>query len=208
MNEDYLINQVNHLRSLVDEFESNRKQGNNIYSLVNETIDETFWVTDLNLIFNIVNPSIKKIIGYSEDNLLNKSLEDFLTKESVEILKNKLKEELVYIEKHPEKNPDFFERVVLSFKHKNNEMNIWCEVKIRFLLDGNLKPVSIFGTLKDITEQKLIEEAIYKKMDNNESSLLEELNITKKELDSVKKELEKVKLELSSCHAELDSAKK
>jgi PAS domain S-box-containing protein len=195
LNEDYLINQVNHLRAIVDEFE-NKSKTNDIYNIVNETIDETFWLMDLNLNFNFASASIKKIIGFSYDDLVGNSIENYLLGDSTQILKDTLSEELTHIEDDSKNNPDHFERIILNFKHKNNKMNVWCEVKIRYLLNDKLEPVSIFGTTKDITEQKLIEESLYQKMDSNDKKLSEELELTKKELELTKKELIEVKEEL------------
>lgn len=195
MNEDYYKNQINHLNAVIDEFE-NKSNKNNIYNIMNETIDEAFWVTNLDLKFNFVSASIKKILGYTYEELANTSIENYLINDSVSILKNKLTEELNYLKENPKNNPDHFERVTLNFKHKSNPMTIWCEVKIRILLDDKFKPVSILGTTKDITEQKLIEETLYKKLDLNENKILEELERTKIELEKTKTELEKTKIEL------------
>ncbi len=190
MNENYYINQINHLRAIIDGFEN---KDNNIYNIMNETIDETFWVADLDLKFNFISASIKKILGYSYDELANKSIEDYLVDGSADELKKKLENEIRYIKKNPDKNQDYFERLILCFKHKTKDINVWCEVKIRFLLNDKLEPVSILGTAKDITEQKLIEETLYKNFDMDNKELLQELEKTKKELEETKKELEELK---------------
>jgi len=190
VNENYYINQINHLRAIIDGFEN---KDNNIYNIMNETIDETFWVADLDLKFNFISASIKKILGYSYDELANKSIEDYLVDGSADELKKKLENEIRYIKKNPDKNQDYFERLILCFKHKTKDINVWCEVKIRFLLNDKLEPVSILGTAKDITEQKLIEETLYKNFDMDNKELLQELEKTKKELEETKKELEELK---------------
>jgi len=195
VNRDFLMSQVDQLRSIVDELESQNSK-TDIYEIMNETIDESFWTIDLDLNFESTQLSIEKIIGYSEDELLGTSISEYLPEDSFGVFKRKLDEELRYIKEYPKKNLDYFERMVLSFKHKHKEMNIWCEVKIKFLLDEKNQPVSVFGTIKDVTEQKLIEESLYKKLDVSEKRYKEKLDETQLELDKVKKELTKTKLEL------------
>ena len=194
MDENYYINQINHLRAVIEGFEN--KDKNNIYNIMNETIDETFWVTDLDLKFNFISTSVKKILGYTYEDLANKSLEDYLIGDSKDKLKKKLEEEITYIKNNPSKNQEHYERLVLCFKHKTKEVNVWCEVKIRVLLNDKLNPVSILGTTKDITEQKLIEETLYK-FDEKDNELTQKLKKTEKELEDTKAELEKVKKELN-----------
>jgi len=196
MNEDYYINQINHLRAVIDELEK-KDSRNNIYNIMNETIDESFWVADLDLKINFVSNSIKKILGYSFDELVGTKVTDYLTPSSIEELNEKLKEELSYIKKNPTSNPDHFIRAVLQFKHKNKPMNVWCEVKIRYLLNDKMEPVSVLGTTKDITEQKLIEETLYKNMNQaNEQKLLKEIEELKKELKETKDKLKNAYLEI------------
>ncbi len=194
MDENYYINQINHLRAVIEGFEN--KDKNNIYNIMNETIDETFWVTDLDLKFNFISTSVKKILGYTYEDLANKSLEDYLIGDSKDKIKKKLEEEITYIKNNPSKNQEHYERLVLCFKHKTKEVNVWCEVKIRVLLNDKLNPVSILGTTKDITEQKLIEETLYK-FDEKDNELTQKLKKTEKELEDTKAELEKVKKELN-----------
>jgi len=199
MNEDYYINQINHLRAVIDELEKKNTK-NNIYNIMNQTIDESFWVADLDLNITFVSNSIEKIIGYTHDELMGSNLKNYLTDESISELNKKLKEELGYIEKNPKEDPDHFVRLILSFKHKNKDMTIWCEVKIRFLLNDKYKPVSILGTTKDITEQKLIEENLYKNMGNNDEKL-------KKEISALKKELKETKAKLKEALNEIEKLK-
>ena len=196
MDKDFLMGQVDQLRSIVDELETHQNKKTNIYDIMNETIDESFWTMGLNLNFETAQPSIKKIIGYSEEELLNTSFESYISKESVDIFKAKLNEEVLYIKEHPRKNLDYFERMILNFKHKDKTVDIWCEVKIKLLLDDKLEPVSIFGTIKDVTEQRLIEEILYKKLDMNEEKYKKELEDTQEELKNIKLELEATKKEL------------
>lgn len=194
MNENYYINQINHLRAIIEGLEN---KGNNIYNIMDETIDETFWVASLDLKFSFISASIKKILGYSYEELANKSIEDYLVSNSKNKLKKKLESEISYVKKNPEKNQDCFERLILCFKHKTKEMNVWCEVKIRFLLNDKLEPVSILGTAKDITEQKLIEETLYKDFDMEDKKLAQELEETLAELEETRKELKRTQKELN-----------
>jgi len=52
-----------------------------------EKLTDIIWSVDMNLKFTYVSPSVEKLLGYTQEEMLTKSLDQILTSESISLIK-------------------------------------------------------------------------------------------------------------------------
>ncbi len=124
-------------------------------------------ILTIDLNFSHLDIGIKKIIGFSSDELIGKSISTLLTEKSFEDLKNRLKIELAVLEDEGVHDHDNLSRLILEGVTKTGTI-IWYEIKFKYVLDSLGKPSNIFMHTKDITSQKKIEDMFSKRYEEEE----------------------------------------
>ena len=131
------------------------------YRLLADNITEHIWIMDLNLKTTYVSPSVKKIYGYTSDEMSKISFKKILTAESIQKVIDLFSTEMPKAAQNPAPVPDARRSLELEARHKDGHV-VWIENTLSFIRDENGKPVSILGETRDITERKKAEELLKK----------------------------------------------
>jgi len=125
--------------------------------LADHTADH-IWTMDLSLHFIYSSPAVLKILGYTVEELMAKTFDQFFTPESFVKTKKVLMEELE-IDNDPSTDPNRIHTLQSEHYHKNGQL-VWLESSLTFIRDAEMRPVGILGVSRNITERKKAEEQI------------------------------------------------
>lgn len=157
--------------------ESERK-----YRLLAENVLDVIWTTDLDLRYTYVSPSIKRLLGYTVDEIIDKTADIILTPASFSVARQVLLEEQT---REKKRTPEPFQSRTLELEqvHKDGTI-LWTEHKMTFLRDTDNRPIGILGITRDISKRRQTEEALKKSKLELEvkSRYLEEANTALKVL--------------------------
>lgn len=153
-----------------------------------------------------VNSALCKITGYTEDEILNKSLEDLIHNEDflidIELTKQLLNNEISSYQ---------IEKRLITI----NEDIIICLFSISVVISSEKKPLYFVMQIQDITQRKQIEEDLENKnneLERSNTSLIEFSYVVshdmKEPLSSIIKNLEILKEDLNKVEAEKESKEK
>ena len=119
------------------------------YQRIVETAQEGIWMLDEQANTNYVNERMAEILGYTADEMLGRSMYDFMDDESrVEAEKNFQKRQRGIKEKH-----DF------RFRRKDGT-DLWAIVSTNPIISADNVFVGVVGLVTDITKRKLMEEKL------------------------------------------------
>ncbi len=128
------------------------------YKLLAENSTDIIWTMDLqSLKLNYITSSVEKVLGYTPEEALNVTLEQYFIPESYQFIMKEIKEaiELDYKKlMHPDEIRVY---EVKEFCKNGNIIDV--EIRAKLLHDKNGKLFGIQGTTIDITERKKAEEA-------------------------------------------------
>ncbi|HOM05885.1 MAG TPA: PAS domain S-box protein, partial [Candidatus Kapabacteria bacterium] len=142
------------LRELV----SDLKESQYKFKLITDYSKDFIWMTDFNMNYLFLSPSVERIYGYSIEERKNKKATDLLTPESYDYAMKLLDEQFEIEAKYPE-NKDRYVDVRFKEIRKDGKIVI-TEAVVTFIRDEQNKPIGIMGITRDITEKFLIEEEI------------------------------------------------
>jgi PAS domain S-box-containing protein len=117
------------------------------YRSIIETASEGIWIGDFNSRTTFVNESASKMIGYSSEEMLGKTVYDFMDEEARAIARRNL-------EQRRQGHKNSYE---LKFIRKDGS-TLWAIVSATPLRDRNGNIVASMAMVTDITERKLVEE--------------------------------------------------
>jgi PAS domain S-box-containing protein len=137
---------------LVESLEQNERR----YHLLAENISDVFWVTDTNLKPIHVSPSIVHLLGYTVEEVLGRTLPDFLTPASSETAAVAFSQVLYQSRRDPSFEPPPLE---VELVHKDGS-TVWVESNISFVRGPDGQVVEAVGVLHDVTQRKKAEQAI------------------------------------------------
>jgi len=124
------------------------------FHTLEKQIDDIIWTMDMNFRFTYISPSVEKMHGFTVDEMMKMSLQDFLPPHSVDIAINTLGEHISnYLVNKAETTLVTFNLDQL----RKDKTIIPTEIKARFLVDEEKNPIGIIGVTRDITERKQME---------------------------------------------------
>ncbi|MBF0303884.1 MAG: PAS domain S-box protein, partial [Desulfamplus sp.] len=125
------------------------------YRLIADNAGDVIFTLDLNLKYTYVSPSVYKLRGLTQEELINRNIKETLTPKSMEMVLTLISEQLE-IQKESNHDPVVIELEMIS---KDGKV-LWTEVKASFLRnrDGNIS--GILGVTRNITERKRTEEKL------------------------------------------------
>lgn len=142
------------------------------FKLVVNNARDVICMLNMDLEFTFISPGIKQMLGYSVEEYLEIPLEKIFLPGYFELLKNILTQELES-EKNSVNNP-FRARTMETEQIHKNGSTVWVELKMNFVYDADMKPVSILGFCRDITDRKKSDEEKLKLMEQLQLAALHE----------------------------------
>lgn len=128
-----------------------------MFRLITENTGENITLMDLDFKVSFTNSSILKIRGFTAEEVLNQSIHEILTPDSIQKIM-KILEEQMELER---KGADSNRRIVVDLEeyHKDGSI-LLLENTITFYRDADLKPKGFITVSRDITEKKRNEEKL------------------------------------------------
>jgi len=126
------------------------------YRLLAANIKDFIWTMDMDLKFTFVSPSVKSMLGYTEEEAQNKNfLEEILTLDSKEQFDKAMAGGLA------ESAKGIYVTKTLILEHMRKDKTlIWVELSTSFIFNEKGDPLGIVGITRDITSRKHAEEAL------------------------------------------------
>ncbi|MFZ1980468.1 MAG: PAS domain S-box protein, partial [Smithella sp.] len=128
------------------------------YRLITENTADLIVVTDMNLHFTYVSPSIMRTHGFTVEEAMNMTLDQVLTPESLRNLLTIYKEEM-RLEDTGTADPKRIRRLEIEGYKKDGSI-IWLESSVSNQRDEENKPIGILAVSRDITDRKQAEEKL------------------------------------------------
>jgi PAS domain S-box-containing protein len=139
-----------------DQTEVELSESEERYRLITENTADTIAIVDLNLNPTYISPSILKLLGYTVQEAMTKTLNQILTPDSLQKA-SKIFADQMALESSPTADPARTVLMELEQYCKDGSL-IWVELAASFLRDNNFKPTGILTVTRDITERKQAEE--------------------------------------------------
>ncbi|MHA1727836.1 MAG: PAS domain S-box protein [Promethearchaeota archaeon] len=131
-----------------------------LFLMLSENTNDVFLVFDMNLKCKYVTPSVENLIGYTAEQFLNLTFDDYITPNSIEIINNSFTEQLE-LKSINGKVSTKFSSFEIEIIQKNGNI-ITGELKTSFLRDSNGSLFEIIVILQDITKEKTMKNKLVK----------------------------------------------
>ncbi len=129
------------------------------YRILTETINDVIWVMDPeSLCFLYVSPSVKRLRGYTPEEIMAQPMDAALTPEGAQRVRGRITASLAEFNAG-KRGPEDFEIVELQQPCKDGS-TVWTEVVTNFACNPRSGKVEIHGVTRDISERKLAEARI------------------------------------------------
>jgi two-component system, NtrC family, response regulator HydG len=139
------------------EAEDKLRESETRYRLLADNMTDAVWMMDMNLNVIYASPSVEKLIGYTNEEIKQRTPENFLTPESLNNAMAVFSEEVVKAKADPSYSP--IRTLELEFRRKDGT-TYWSESTFSFIRDENGIPVSILAEGRDITDRKETEDKL------------------------------------------------
>jgi PAS domain S-box-containing protein len=128
------------------------------YRLIADNTADNIWIFGMDFRLQYISPSVRKIKGFSPEEVMAQSLEEMLTPASLAAVLKRFEEEMA-LEAGGTADPD---RTVSfeSEEYCRDGSIIQVENTAVLLRDEHRRPVGILGISRDITQRKRVEEAL------------------------------------------------
>ncbi|MCK5311196.1 MAG: cache domain-containing protein [Desulfobacteraceae bacterium] len=166
--EDYNDSDVRQLQLMMDgmwsiiqrkKSEDNLRESEERYRLLADNATDSIWVLQLsNLSLIYMSPSVKRLLGYEPEEMIDLKLEYYIHESSLETVFAAISEEL---ERDTEDGIDPKRHRTYELEQiRKNGSKIWTEVTASFLRDEHGKPDRVLGITRNITERKHLEQKL------------------------------------------------
>jgi len=124
------------------------------YRLITENSADVIWTINTLGQFTYISPSVTKLRGFTPDEVLQQSIDDALTSESVIKVLDAAREAKVLIEQ----GVTYIEPKIHELEQPcKNGSTVWTEAVVKALFDENGQLYGYLGSTRDITERKKVE---------------------------------------------------
>ena len=148
-----LIIELEEIRQRVSELEASEHR----YRLIAQYAEDIIWTTNMEPRLTYVSPSLERALGYSADEILALTPDQFLTPESFAAGLKTLSDEVAAFQ--PDPDPDYARVLEMEYCRKNGS-TFWAEMKFSFFRDGTGRPAGVLGVGRDITDRKQLEQTL------------------------------------------------
>jgi len=126
------------------------------YRLLAENMSDFVWIVNYDLEITFASPSVKNLLGYESDEIINKPWLDIMADEAKVVLEKELGK---LTEITAENNKFSSIMIELPFRTIENK-DIWTETKISLIRNNSNLPEGILGISRDISERKIAEDKL------------------------------------------------
>jgi len=127
------------------------------YRLLTENTADVIWVLNITTgKFSYISPSVFRLRGFSAKEAMNERLEDSLTPDSIEIVKNAIAKNVETFLANPELPNSYFNEIQQYCKNGNV---IWVEVSTQFQFTSTGE-IEVLGVSRNIEDRKKAENAL------------------------------------------------
>jgi len=169
----YIITDITEKKRIEQALINNEKK----YRLLAENSKDVIWVLGLDGRFTYVSPSVYDLRGYTPEEVLNQSLDQAVTPESLQMILERME----MLKEYFKANIKFLDSPVDEIEQfRKDGSKVWTEVVTKVIYDAEDKPVSILGVSRNIEERKKTESALLKYAED-----LKLLNTTKDKFFSI-----------------------
>jgi PAS domain S-box-containing protein len=126
------------------------------YRLITENMGDAVCVQDMGLRFIYISPSNQRLLGFTAEETMGKSLSDIMPPEYVHLCEQAFAEEL-RLEASGTADPKR-SRILEMQQYRKDGSLAWLEIKFSFMRDQQQNPVGIISVSRDISERKRVEE--------------------------------------------------
>ncbi len=127
----------------------NLQESEEKYRRIVDTTNEGIWMLDENNVANFVNARAAEMLGYDVEEIVNRSIEEFIPEEDrIDFKERKIKREHGISETYERR-----------YRHKNGKI-IWTLVSTTPIFDSKNEYKGSFAMITDITQRKLTEEKL------------------------------------------------
>ena len=138
-----------HLRVALRESESR-------YRLLADNATDVIWTANMKWQITHVSPSIKRLLGYTVEEMKRLAIKDILTPDSLKQAGKLIRNQMDIMTPRSQHPP-----MSLTLEHvRKDGSTLWAEVMLSFLWDKDGKLREVLGVSRDITERKKAEEAL------------------------------------------------
>ncbi|MCU0595995.1 MAG: PAS domain S-box protein [Desulfobacterota bacterium] len=138
-----------------EETEEKLKESEARYRLLAENVSDIIWTADMTLRPNYVSPSIERVRGFTPAEAMQLTLEEQLTPESLNVVRQVFLEELS-LEQTGGADPYRARTMELEFRCKNGS-TIWSELRVSFIRDDKGEAKGFLGVGRNIAERRRAE---------------------------------------------------
>jgi len=128
------------------------------YRLLAENVVDVISSFNMDMKCTYVSPSIKRLRGFTVQEAMEQTMEEFLTPQSLDLAMNIFAEEM-HVERSTEKHVNRMRTIELE-QYCRDGSTIWTENNLTFLRDEHMRPVGVLGVTRDISERKRAELAL------------------------------------------------
>ena len=122
------------------------------YRILVETAKEGIWKIEHN-ITTYVNKAMADMLGYTQEEMIGRSIFDFMFEEDIPVLQKRLQE----------KRAKGIDEVYEDRRKKKDGSELWAIVSAKAIIDEEGKYIGSFALYTDITERKKAEEELFNK---------------------------------------------
>jgi len=162
------------------------------YRLLAENARDVIWVLDENLRYTYVSPSVMKLRGYAQEEVMTQTMEQVLSPDSYRRAMEIFLREFELEKSGHKHEPDWSMTLDIELICKD-ESTVWTEVNISLIYDESGNPTGILGVTRDISERKRAEGELKKHQDQLEELVQERTLELIKANEKLRKEIKERK---------------
>ena len=151
---------INGMLTALQSAEGELRQREEHYRLLADNASDIIFTLDMNLRFNYVSPSVTRLTGYGDEELIGREMASILTPASRDIVTRVFAEEMA-VENSERRDVSRSWTVEFEVIRKDGS-RLWMESILDFLCDATNQAIGILGAARDLTERKNAEETTAK----------------------------------------------
>jgi PAS domain S-box-containing protein len=128
------------------------KESEELFRFIAENMGDIVWILDLELKTTYVSPSIERVLGYTQEERRQQSVETMMTPESLVRARDLLIQELKR-DKEAGADPGRSASVEIEYYHKDGS-SVWMENDVKAMRSAQRELIGVYGVSRNITERK------------------------------------------------------